>query len=82
VAPGGCDWGAEGEGGGQRLLLSGWLGDGCMRRVSLRVVLLLGLLLGNMLADLGSGIGMAIELHCMRMADCARAFDCILVVVR
>jgi hypothetical protein len=48
----------------------------------LRVVLLLGLLRGNMLADLGSGIGMAIELHCMRMADCARAFDCALVVVR
>jgi hypothetical protein len=53
-----------------------------MRRVSLRVVLLLGLLLGNMLADLGSGIGMAIELHCMRMADCAWASDCALAVVR
>jgi hypothetical protein len=62
--------------------VSGWLGDGCMRRVSLRVVLLLGLLRGSMFADLGSGIGMAIEVPCMRMADCARAFDGILVVVR
>jgi hypothetical protein len=40
-----------------------------------------GTLLGNVLADLGNGIGMAIYLHCMRMADCARAFDCIFVVV-
>jgi hypothetical protein len=40
-----------------------------------------GTLLGNVLADLGNGIGMAIYLHCMRMADCAMALDCIFVVV-